>query len=452
MKKLMALIIAMSSSISVFAQHPETENLDLNNSKSIRWKDTNGTWRSQISTFGNVFQVTPMGSGVKLFFGDGTTAGDADLWFAKTATTTPSSPLMIIKENGNIGMGGIEIPDEKLVINGNLKLEGNYYKFIQSKSNVYAEQLVAGHGQGGGLMFNASYSGSGNPQANSTFEINGTTYGTRAGYLDFDGNDRRWSFNVSSGTAVDNSTVTWKEIAYWDVNNGIAMSPSGNGKDFFIDTNGNVGIGTETPSAILDVNGSSKFRDRINLTAGSGKGIEYAMDWVTYASASGDKLIFTNENTNGNEIVLQDIDGTVENSELKVLGKIRIGSEVIPNGFRLAVDGAAIMTEVKVEATPWPDYVFTPSYNLQSLSEVESFINENGHLPNIPSASEVEENNGIELGAMNAKLLEKIEELTLHLINKDKQVTNLEQQNAQLEATLTQVLERLEKIESSVEK
>ncbi|MCR9250200.1 MAG: hypothetical protein NXI20_07225 [bacterium] len=115
------------------------------------------------------------------------------------------------------------------------------------------------------------------------------------------------------------------------------------------------------------------------------------------------------------------------------------------DGYKLSVEGNVRATEVKVEATPWPDYVFTPSYDLKSLDQVETFINENGHLPNIPSAQEVEENKGIGLGEMNAKLLEKIEELTLHLIQQNKELSELKTQNSNL-------IKRIEKIESSVEK
>ena len=79
------------------------------------------------------------------------------------------------------------------------------------------------------------------------------------------------------------------------------------------------------------------------------------------------------------------------------------------------VEGTVRSKEVKVEASPWPDYVFDEAYDLKSLAETEQYIKENKHLPNLPSAEEVSEN-GIELGEMNAKLLEKIEELTLHQI------------------------------------
>ncbi len=92
--------------------------------------------------------------------------------------------------------------------------------------------------------------------------------------------------------------------------------------------------------------------------------------------------------------------------------------------YQLNVNGKIRATEVKVY-TGWADYVFEDNYNLSPLSEVEDFINKYGHLKNVPSAKEVEEN-GVKLGEINKILLEKIEELTLYLIEKDKQYQQLQ--------------------------
>ncbi len=80
----------------------------------------------------------------------------------------------------------------------------------------------------------------------------------------------------------------------------------------------------------------------------------------------------------------------------------------------------------------WPDFVFNNDYDLKSLEYIESYIKENSHLPEIPSAKEVEEN-GVMLGEMNSLLLQKIEELTLHLINQNKQIKNLNERIIELE-------------------
>lgn len=116
--------------------------------------------------------------------------------------------------------------------------------------------------------------------------------------------------------------------------------------------------------------------------------------------------------------------------------------KVIPNGYvgigttnpteRLSVDGTIRAKEIKVEAGPWPDYVFQKDYPLAPLSEVEQYIQAHGHLPAMPSAATVEQE-GVSLGLMNKLLLEKVEELTLHLIEKDKALTDYQQGLLRLE-------------------
>jgi len=101
-------------------------------------------------------------------------------------------------------------------------------------------------------------------------------------------------------------------------------------------------------------------------------------------------------------------------------GDVGIGT-TDPRGYKLAVNGKIRAQEIKVEASPWPDYVFEKSYQLPTLQETEKHIKEKGHLPGIPSAQEVGAN-GINVGEMNAKLLQKIEELTLYIIEQDKRL------------------------------
>lgn len=105
-------------------------------------------------------------------------------------------------------------------------------------------------------------------------------------------------------------------------------------------------------------------------------------------------------------------------------GDVLIGTqdETKGVGYRLRVNGKIITDEVRVQAVVnWPDYVFTPEYKLTSLIEIEKFIDTNGHLPNIPSAKDVEKD-GYELAVMQKKMLEKIEELTLHIIDLNKKL------------------------------
>lgn len=106
----------------------------------------------------------------------------------------------------------------------------------------------------------------------------------------------------------------------------------------------------------------------------------------------------------------------------------------IPSGstYKLAVSGGILTEKVRVatNGTPfWADFVFEPTFKLKSLKEVESFIKENKHLPDVPSISDVTKN-GIDLAETQAILLQKIEELTLYIIQQDKEINKLKKRIA----------------------
>jgi hypothetical protein len=116
------------------------------------------------------------------------------------------------------------------------------------------------------------------------------------------------------------------------------------------------------------------------------------------------------------------LDVVTINSNLSYFsGGIGIGTNNLGTN-KLAVEGNIAARGVIVTLqNPFPDYVFESNYKLRPLANLESYINQNKHLPGIPSAAEVEKNGGIELGQMNTKLLEKIEELTLYVIELKKE-------------------------------
>jgi hypothetical protein len=88
--------------------------------------------------------------------------------------------------------------------------------------------------------------------------------------------------------------------------------------------------------------------------------------------------------------------------------------------YQLIVNSGIAATEVNVTSSPWADYVFDKDYKLMSLKETEEYIRNNHHLPEIPTTQEVKEN-GVNLGEMQAKILKKVEELTLHIIELKKE-------------------------------
>ncbi|UYQ91073.1 hypothetical protein MKQ68_13320 [Chitinophaga horti] len=103
--------------------------------------------------------------------------------------------------------------------------------------------------------------------------------------------------------------------------------------------------------------------------------------------------------------------------------------------YKLTVGGPIIATKVKVTATPWADFVFRKEYQLPSIAEVETYIKTHGHLPGIPSEVEVQKE-GIDLAEINAKLLQKIEELTLYMIDQHKKIEILQQEVITLKKAL----------------
>ena len=104
-------------------------------------------------------------------------------------------------------------------------------------------------------------------------------------------------------------------------------------------------------------------------------------------------------------------------------GKIGVGTGT-PDQL-LTVKGLIHCQEVKVDlSVPGPDYVFDKDYKLPTLEEIKSYIDQNKHLPEVPSAAEMEKN-GVQLGEMNMLLLKKVEELTLYAIEQNKQIMEL---------------------------
>ncbi|MEC7262606.1 MAG: hypothetical protein VXW38_02630 [Bacteroidota bacterium] len=152
-----------------------------------------------------------------------------------------------------------------------------------------------------------------------------------------------------------------------------------------------------------------------------------------------DTYVFEMTDTNGNDpdggIVfggtgMDDIFDDI----LTIRGNGNVGIATTIPDSKLTVKGKIHAEEVKVDlSVPGPDYVFKQGYDLKSLEEVQSYIKEHGHLPNIPSAKQMEEN-GIDLGEMNMKLLEKIEELTLYVIELEKETSRIKLMDKRLES------------------
>ena len=186
---------------------------------------------------------------------------------------------------------------------------------------------------------------------------------------------------------------------------------------FTVADGGNVGIGTKNPTQILTL---MQKRPRIALTdeAGDAGIIEFHEDTNQMRLQSWGDFGRTYKKT----MMMLDAD----------TGNVGIGTEET-GPYKLAVEGSIGAREIVVElpGSGWPDYVFKNDYKLLSLKEVEKHITEKKHLPEIPSAKEVEQE-GVPLAEMNAKLLQKIEEMTLYIIDINKRLEKVEEENKQL--------------------
>ncbi len=211
-----------------------------------------------------------------------------------------------------------------------------------------------------------------------------------------------------------------------------------------VNENGNVGVGLTNPLYKLDINGTSRFTGAQTvtgnqfvsgeITAGdmeinsSSPALELKDPSSTYGQLKIDNSlnVVLGKGFYGGAII---IDGAIGSSTKRLYinkaNHFNIGTGLSPSGYTLSVEGKVIATDfTTLPVASWPDYVFADDYKLKPLSEVKKYINENKHLPNIPAASEIEKN-GIQLGDMNKRLMEKVEELTLYIIDMQEQIDAL---------------------------
>lgn len=219
------------------------------------------------------------------------------------------------------------------------------------------------------------------------------------------------------------------------------IEPNSSANALYIDAVGRVAVGTTTPSTFrqtrLDVEGDLYLSDptgsswmaidQVHPSSQSGfvwteTGGIVSKAWLYYDYGS-DWLLINGESGTGwrKDIVIHNT------------GEVCMGTSDIATGYKLSVDGKVACREVLVKASgSWPDYVFAEDYKLLTLKQLEKSVEQNNHLPGIPSAKEVEEN-GFTLGEMQRLVLEKVEELTLYTIEQGKQIEELQNRIKDLE-------------------
>jgi len=186
----------------------------------------------------------------------------------------------------------------------------------------------------------------------------------------------------------------------------------------------NVGIGgASVPAAQVHFNSniSGDTLKITNSTTGhnSGDGLELRTNGNAAALVNRENSTLDFGTNNTTRIRIRQ-DGNV------VIGNV--GALNVPAGYKLYVEQGVLTEKVKVAvktSADWSDYVFADNYPLRSIEEVKAFVNTNDHLPGLPSASEVV-SEGIDVAKMDAKLLEKIEELTLYIFQLNERISKLE--------------------------
>ncbi|HLP04354.1 MAG TPA: hypothetical protein VK152_02890, partial [Paludibacter sp.] len=330
--------------------------------------------------------------------------------------------------NGDLGVAGNENVYGKLTVMDKLgvgtstpsaKLDVNMPATLNG-TDILASFLRTRSSTGGSGIVRIGANSTADLEINSGYSSAGLRYGS---YFDFN--------MVNNNTGGQYGGINF-------VTNAVAR--------LSIKANGNVGIGTATPGAKLDVRVSEPLGqgagNYLPLTRINGNGAAnniYINDYMLRESGGSDWLSasyirgisvdasFLEPSTLRSWIKQKPFDEKIEfGSSGKTL--MSIGKDNTTQEARVTVDGTFHAREVTVDLnTSLADYVFSPSYTLMPLHKVEEYVKANSHLPEIPSAAEVKEN-GLSMGEMQNKLLQKIEELTLYMIEQQKQINDLKAQ------------------------
>lgn len=332
--------------------------------------------------------------------------------------TTPSVPLHFASTIGNkIALWGTDANQHY-----GLGIQGSLLQIYADQSG---SDISFGYGSSGNFTENMRIKGSGavgigttNP--GSKLEVSATT-----------GNSLQLTNTTTLGSGTTNSiyfkngsyytgmirtsgvTGSTASLSFYTYANSVA---TGLRERLTILDDGKTGIGVSTPTMKLDVFG----RVRLYHTTEDGT----SGMWFNKANNTQGSFIGQYDDTNFG------IWGPGATGTWKFLfdgndGTLRIGTTQKATGYLVNVGGKVIAEEVRVQLrAAWPDYVFDSNYGLRSLNDLEAYINEHHHLPGIAAAKTIEKE-GLELGQMNKQLMEKVEELTLYVIQLKKEIDSL---------------------------
>ncbi len=243
-------------------------------------------------------------------------------------------------------------------------------------------------------------------------------------------------------------------IALHNGNNSTAVSTllGVNGSDsWFQAYGGNFGIRTTTPETPLHVVTSTQYNPSTALYGAKGALFLSHIGGSMVLGPYGPAISFSGINTGRRRAAIASVQTTSDPDQVGLAffthpgtaasnddvtqvmvithgGSVGIGTDTPANGYLLSVKGNVACEEVLVEYSgSWPDYVFEKEYDLPKIEDLDTYIKSNKHLPDMPSAKEVEQN-GFHIGDMQTRLVRKVEELTLYTIEQDKLIKDLKQE------------------------
>jgi hypothetical protein len=327
-------------------------------------------------------------------------------------TIYPSSGSTAICAFNTIGLGiGISAPSYPLHVVGNSYINGNLGVGIapHSTAKLYVSR--------GSSIFNGNIAINTTGTSSYPLYVNGTSY---------------LNGNVGVGTTPHSTAKLYVSgVSYFNGNVGIGIaSPTQKlhvvGNSYF---NGNIAIGVNSSD--------SKFHIRYNGDATKGEWAPHPFSiWSGDSNTDYALLIGTDKNTYCAYLQSIRINTAQATISLNPLGgSVAIGTKDA-KGYKLAVAGNVIAEKYvcKLQGN-WPDFVFNEDYKLTNILEVEQYVKEHKHLPNVPSANQLKEN-GIDLEEMSASLLQKVEEQMLYIIEQQKAIEKLNEQVKNLEKEL----------------
>jgi len=243
--------------------------------------------------------------------------------------------------------------------------------------------------------------------------------------------------NYNNITQTGDAGIIWSDNSTFNSTSGFVIAPNANATSGIrIAANGNLGLGVSNPQAKLVVNGNSELFGSANKIYGQNDAVNYYIGHYAVTGSDGLDIHWFGG--------IRLFDGT--NSGLQITnGAVGINTINPGTTYKLAVEGKVGAREfVATNVSPWPDYVFAGNYKLMPVTELESYIKTNLHLPGIPDAGQVKKE-GVSLGEMNAALLEKIEETILYVIEQQKQMAEqqkqMTEQQKQMEAMKAEINE-----------